>query len=1150
MEETREYCAFISYRHKELDKYVAKRIHTMIERYTVPGEMREAWGDKKLGKVFRDEEELPVSSNLTDSICTALDHTQYLIVICTPDTPESIWVEREIKYFLEHHDRSHVVAVLAEGTPDTSFPKWLTTTYDADGNETGKIEPLAANLTDVNNKFQKSRMKKEAVRLYAAIMGCPFDSLWQREKRQKVNRMLALVSVLAAVALFYGISIYYKNEEIEKQNNEIKKQNEEIKKQNDEIKEKSTQIEKQNEEIKKQYDDISEKNRELKINEAEALLNEGKLLYDRCNYNKSIECALQVIRTKEGREAFADDAEYLLSKSLGAERYNNTMRTVGVLEQEDNVDGLLISEDRSRVYTLDIRGYLRCFFIEDETLLWRTDTKIGYNHYAATIKQRIVEMPEYESIICTGPEAVSAVSTKDGKLIWSYKIEGLSNADLSVLSKDKKTIAVITGQGLIGMENGKFVILNTVDGTVKKEIPIKDEFGGNNLLAAGYCQGTFTDDGKKLFCMLYYNAAFLSETAACLFYVDLETDKINILKVEHEGEMIKDKGVVSFVIGMDYYAEKDYVIVGYYDAWNRTVRIEEYNGDGTYRGEYLGTEADREIGIEFGYYYDMPSRDFTSEYLVSFKRKGDIFLISCGSFSLACDMANESARKRSVDSGASILNMWTPDDTKDYEAFLTTDGFQHYYADGLSVNKFNDKKQIKLAKITEDYAEHKKGTLQFKLKDNVVEAVVSEMEPKCVYILKPDKDASYEKVSWFDQKEYLGLDDLKMKYAGNGVMAVWEKNDLDKSVHLSVIDLTKSETKYEYDIEKTENDVSIDPSEMYLGGILWPDGKHITNKVGYPNMYIYDAEKKTRESVFDDKDMLSTAFTVLNNGNALHAGIGKARETSSDDTQYVLEWRINNDEVQYINAPSGLAFSKKIGFSNKAYLTVGNNGLICAVLWSAETGKADSYMVVDERNGRHCIIKIDEPGDYDSLSSLDWPKIMLSLEPGWLFVAKKDLTITRYDLNFGSETGKNAGTLDISSDIDDYSDILDFLIFDHGQKIAVWTTTSRLHIYDMMECKKICEKMFDDAPDRNAGIEVAEDEERERVFFYLDYGPAMCLNTRNYNKLADFYGLSEFCPETNEIYILNNDFMYFKEDNAILKVKAYTLNDLIEKAAK
>ena len=54
----RNYIAFISYRHKPLDKEAAERIQRSIESYTVPKELRARFGASKLGLVFRDEDEL------------------------------------------------------------------------------------------------------------------------------------------------------------------------------------------------------------------------------------------------------------------------------------------------------------------------------------------------------------------------------------------------------------------------------------------------------------------------------------------------------------------------------------------------------------------------------------------------------------------------------------------------------------------------------------------------------------------------------------------------------------------------------------------------------------------------------------------------------------------------------------------------------------------------------------------------------------------------------------------------------------------------------------------------------------------------------------------------------------------------------------
>ena len=73
--EDRSYIAFISYRHKPLDKQAAEMIQKRIENYRVPKEFREKAGGDRLGMVFRDEDELPASSSLSDSITYALDHT-------------------------------------------------------------------------------------------------------------------------------------------------------------------------------------------------------------------------------------------------------------------------------------------------------------------------------------------------------------------------------------------------------------------------------------------------------------------------------------------------------------------------------------------------------------------------------------------------------------------------------------------------------------------------------------------------------------------------------------------------------------------------------------------------------------------------------------------------------------------------------------------------------------------------------------------------------------------------------------------------------------------------------------------------------------------------------------------------------------------
>ncbi|MBQ2533467.1 MAG: toll/interleukin-1 receptor domain-containing protein, partial [Lachnospiraceae bacterium] len=135
------YNAFISYRHSDLDMFVAKQVHKRLETFKVPHKVKKETGMKKIERVFRDQEELPIGSNLSDNISQALENSEYLIVICSPRTPESYWVQTEIKTFIEMHDRDHVLAVLIEGEPEESFPEALR--YDENGNP---VEPLAADV--------------------------------------------------------------------------------------------------------------------------------------------------------------------------------------------------------------------------------------------------------------------------------------------------------------------------------------------------------------------------------------------------------------------------------------------------------------------------------------------------------------------------------------------------------------------------------------------------------------------------------------------------------------------------------------------------------------------------------------------------------------------------------------------------------------------------------------------------------------------------------------------------------------------------------------------------------------------------------------------------------------------------------------------
>ena len=249
----RKYVAFISYRHKPLDKAVATRLHQLIERYHVGSAVQP--GRKKLGIAFRDQEELPVSGDLGQDIRTALDNSEYLVVVCTPDTPESRWVQEEIRYFRSRHDKDHVLAVLADGEPDEAFPFPLTHPDPEDPELV--VEPLAADIRGTGTKDVLKKLNTEKLRLFACFLGVPYDSLARREHKRKQKRLAAVFSVSLAVLLGYAGILLVSNRKISDKNVQLNDANTRIRAQNDELEQANDRIVKQNEQLEDANQKIS-----------------------------------------------------------------------------------------------------------------------------------------------------------------------------------------------------------------------------------------------------------------------------------------------------------------------------------------------------------------------------------------------------------------------------------------------------------------------------------------------------------------------------------------------------------------------------------------------------------------------------------------------------------------------------------------------------------------------------------------------------------------------------------------------------------------------------------------------------------------------------------------------------------------------------
>ncbi|WP_114240814.1 TIR domain-containing protein [Dyella sp. C9] len=215
------YYAFISYSHQ--DKSWADWLHKALETYRVPsrlvGEKTSAGTiPQRLVPVFRDREELASATDLSRRVNEALAQSANLIVICSPRSAASRWVNEEVLAYKRLGRGERVFCLIVDGEPNASdqpgnetlecFAPALRFHLGAHGQPTAEpTEPIAADARAGKDGKAKAKLK-----LIAGMLDVGFDSLRQRELQRRHRRMtaitalalivMAVTSMLAIAALF------------------------------------------------------------------------------------------------------------------------------------------------------------------------------------------------------------------------------------------------------------------------------------------------------------------------------------------------------------------------------------------------------------------------------------------------------------------------------------------------------------------------------------------------------------------------------------------------------------------------------------------------------------------------------------------------------------------------------------------------------------------------------------------------------------------------------------------------------------------------------------------------------------------------------------------------------------------------------------
>jgi len=190
------YDAFISYSHRDM-KW-GRWLQRKLEGFHCPKEAAGETGRARRLKIFRDQTDL-TGTELTESLNRELGHSRYLIVICSPASAASRWVNEEIRSFCALGRKDRIIPFIVAGEPASDraelecFPPMLR------GEELSEL--LGVNIQEIGK--DKAFLKTASV-----LLDIRFNRLVDREKQRRRRTVLTSTALTVVIAGVTGFLIW------------------------------------------------------------------------------------------------------------------------------------------------------------------------------------------------------------------------------------------------------------------------------------------------------------------------------------------------------------------------------------------------------------------------------------------------------------------------------------------------------------------------------------------------------------------------------------------------------------------------------------------------------------------------------------------------------------------------------------------------------------------------------------------------------------------------------------------------------------------------------------------------------------------------------------------------------------------------------
>jgi len=209
-----KYRAFLSHSHR--DKAWCEWLYGALDQTRIDADLvgRATMAGpvpRDLRPLCRGNDDLTAGPSLKERALAALDESQFLIVICSPNAAKSRHVNEEIRHFKSLGRSTHVIAVIVDGVPGDAehecFPPALRVKVGPDGTPTSEPEePITADARE-----QGDGKRIALLRVVAHLIAMPFEELRGRDTaavKRRTRRMATAAIVVAVFAVAAAVLVW------------------------------------------------------------------------------------------------------------------------------------------------------------------------------------------------------------------------------------------------------------------------------------------------------------------------------------------------------------------------------------------------------------------------------------------------------------------------------------------------------------------------------------------------------------------------------------------------------------------------------------------------------------------------------------------------------------------------------------------------------------------------------------------------------------------------------------------------------------------------------------------------------------------------------------------------------------------------------